>query len=260
MEIDLNTFYENYDEEGRLLTRAGNVEFVTTMHYIERYLKPGMRVLEVGAATGRYSHALARKGYRVDAVEPVAHNIGIFTRLTQPGEEVTIRQGDARDLSYFEDNTFDLTLVLGPMYHLFEEGDRRQALQEAVRVTKQGGVIFAAYCMLDASILCYGFGRKELNSLIRENRIDLQDFTQLHSRLDYFCLDRMESIDALREGLGVRQLHFVAAEGYAKHMEGVLKEMDEETYQLFLRYHLVTCERPDMTGISHHTIDIFRKE
>jgi SAM-dependent methyltransferase len=190
----------------------------------------------------------------------VQHNIDVFHSLTQPGEDVTIRQGNALDLSVFADNTFDLTLVLGPMYHLFAESERRQALREAVRVTKKGGVIFAAYCMLDASILRYGFAGQELLSLIRDERLDLNDFSQIHSRLDYFCLDRKESIDALREGLGVTQLHFAAAEGYAKHMEAALAEMDEETYQLFLRYHLTTCERPDMVGISHHTIDIFRKD
>ena len=260
MDTDLNQFYENYDEDGRLLSRAGNVEFTTTMHFIGKYLKPGMRILEVGAATGRYSHTLARMGYRVDAVELVEHNIGIFRSLTAPGEDVTIRQGDARDLSAFEDDTFDLTLVLGPMYHLFEESDRRQALREAVRVTKKGGVIFAAYCMLDASILCYGFARNQLNELIREDRIDLKDFTQVRSRLDYFCLSRKEEIDALRAGLGVTQLHFAAADGYANHMRESLAEMDEQTYELFLRYHLATCERPDMVGISHHTIDIFRKD
>ena len=260
MDTDLKQFYENYDEDTRLLTRAGNVEFTTTMHFIGKYLKPGMRILEVGAATGRYSHTLARMGYRVDAVELVEHNIDIFCSLTQPGEDATIRQGDARDLSAFDDDTFDLTLVLGPMYHLFEEADRRQALREAVRVTKKGGVIFAAYCMQDAAVLCYGFARNQLNERIREKRIDLTDFSQIHSRLDYFCLDRKESIDALREDLGVTQLHFAAAEGYAKHMESALAEMDEETYALFLRYHLATCERPDMVGISHHTIDIFRKD
>ena len=260
MEPKLNEFYENYDEEGRLLSRSGNVEFTTTMHFIEKYLRPGMRILEVGAATGRYSHTLARMGYRVEAVELVQHNIDIFNSLTQPGEDVTVRQGDARDLSCFDDNTFDLTLVLGPMYHLFEESDRRQALREAVRVTKKGGVIFAAYCMLDASILCYCFARNQLNELIREDRIDLQNFTQIRSRLDYFCLDRKESIDALREGLGVTQLHFVAADGYANHMREALAQMDEQTYEMYLRYHLTTCERPDMVGISHHTLDIFRKD
>lgn len=260
MKPDLNQFYGNYDENGRLLTRAGHVEFVTTMHFIEKYLTPGARILEVGAATGRYSHTLARMGYRVDAVELVEHNIEIFNQLTSPGEDVTIRQGNAVDLSAFADNTFDLTLILGPMYHLFAESDRRQALREAVRVTKQGGVIFAAYCMLDACILCYGFARNELNSLIRDNRIDLTDFTQIPHRLDFFHLCRKEEIDALRSGLGVTQLHFAAAEGYAKHMEAALAAMDEETYSLFLRYHLTTCERSDMVGISHHTIDIFRKD
>ena len=260
MEPNLNQFYGNYDENGRLLTRAGHVEFATTMHFIEKYLTPGARILEVGAATGRYSHTLARMGYRVDAVELVEHNIEIFNQLTQPGEHVTIRQGNAVDLSAFEDNTFDLTLILGPMYHLFEEADRRQALREAVRVTKKGGVIFAAYCMIDASVLCYGFARGELQSLIRDNRIDLTDFTQIPHELDFFHLCRREEIDALRSGLGVTQLHFVAAEGYAKHMEKALADMDEETYKYFLRYHLHTCERQDMVGSSHHTIDIFRKD
>ena len=256
----LTQFYTAYDEEGRLLTRHGAVEFATTVRYVEQYLTPGMRILEIGAGTGRYSHHFARAGYAVDAVELVQHNIDIFNSLTQPGETVTIRPGNAMDLSCFDDDTFDLTLILGPMYHLFGGADRRQALREAVRVTKKGGVIFAAYCMLDASILCYGFAQNELNNLIRDNRIDLTDFTQIPHRLDFFHLCRKEEIDALRSGLGVTQLHFAAAEGYAKHMEAALAEMDEETYQLFLRYHLTTCERPDMVGISHHTIDIFRKD
>ena len=256
----LTSFYSNYDEEGRLGKRAGNVELSTTMHFIGQYLRPGMRILEVGAATGRYSHALARQGYRVDAVELVQHNIDIFRSLTQPGEDVTVIRGNATELSMYEADTFDLTLVLGPMYHLFTAEDQRKALSEAVRVTKQGGVIFAAYCMLDASILRECFARGLLGELIREGRIDLQDFTQIPHRLDYFHLMRNEEIEALRAALPVTPLHFVAADGYAKHMEPELETMDEETYRLFLKYHLSVCEWPDMVGISHHTVDIFRKD
>ena len=171
-----------------------------------------------------------------------------------------IFQGNAKNLEMLEDNTYDITLLLGPMYHLFTVEEQKQALSEAIRVTKKGGVIFAAYCMIDASVLCYGFARGELQSLIRDNRIDLTDFTQIPHELDFFHLCRREEIDALRSGLGVTQLHFAAAEGYAKHMEAALSEMDGQTYELFLRYHLATCERPDMVGISHHTIDIFRKD
>ena len=132
----LTQFYENYDEEGRLMSRHGQVEFLTTMRYIEKYLQPGMRILEIGAATGRYSHALARMGYRVDAVELVQHNIDIFNSLTQPGENVTIRQGDARELSFLGDGQYDIVLLLGPMYHLFTVEDQKRALSEALRVTK----------------------------------------------------------------------------------------------------------------------------
>ena len=57
----LEEYYNNHDEEGRLLSRHGQVEYLTTMRYVEKYLRPGMRILEIGAG-GRYSHALARKG------------------------------------------------------------------------------------------------------------------------------------------------------------------------------------------------------
>ena len=92
-------FYNQYDEDSRLALKHGSVEFLTTMRYIEKYLRPGCRVLEVGAGTGRYSHALARCGYTVDAVELVAHNIEIFRQNMQADENVTITQGNALDLS-----------------------------------------------------------------------------------------------------------------------------------------------------------------
>ena len=162
----LVNYYSNYDEEGRLLSKHGMVEYITTMKYIEKYLKPGMRIMEIGAGTGRYSHALAGKGYRVDAVELVEHNIGIFKSKIREGEPVTITPGNAMDLSAFASNTYDITLLLGPMYHLFTTEDKLQALSEAIRVTKKGGIVFAAYCMGDASVLSYGFIRGQIHNII----------------------------------------------------------------------------------------------
>ena len=89
----LSNYYQNYDEEGRLLSKHGMVEYITTMKYIEKYLQPGMRIMEIGAATGRYSHALARKGYQVDAVELVEHNIEIFKENTLPDELSSLHNG-----------------------------------------------------------------------------------------------------------------------------------------------------------------------
>lgn len=88
------------------------------MRYIGKYLKSGSRVLEIGAGTGRYSHALARQGYHVDAVELIEHNIEIFQKNTQSNEEITITRGNAMNLSTFQDNQYDMTLLLGP-YTIF---------------------------------------------------------------------------------------------------------------------------------------------
>ena len=110
----LNQFYNGYDEDGRLLTRYGRVEFETTMRYIRRYLPENARIIEIGAGTGRYSHTLAREGHTVDAVELGQHNIDQFIAGTAEGERVTIRQGSACDLSAFPDDTYDVTLLLGP--------------------------------------------------------------------------------------------------------------------------------------------------
>ena len=120
----LTSYYENYDEDGRLTSKHGRVEYVTTLKYGEKYLKPDSRILEIGAGTGRYSHFLARQGYRVDAVELVEHNIDIFKRNTTDGEQITVTQGDARNLLGINCETYDIVLLLGPMYHLFDEADK----------------------------------------------------------------------------------------------------------------------------------------
>ncbi len=171
-------FYNNYDEDNRLVLKHESVEFLTTMHYIEKYIRPGDCVIEIGAGTGRYSHTLAHQGYNIDAVELVEHNIEIFHQNTQSNENITISQGNAMDLSEFSDNQYDITLLLGPMYHLYTIEDKRQALKEAIRVTKPGGVIFVAYVISDICILDEGFNRNNINieKYIEEGLIDAQTF------------------------------------------------------------------------------------
>lgn len=256
----LTDFYSNYDEEGRLLSKHGQVEYLTTMRYIEKYLRPGMRILEVGAGTGRYSHALARLGYKVDAVELVQHNIDIFKQKTKPHESVTVRQGDARDLSAFDDNTFDMTLVLGPMYHLFTVDDQMQALREAVRVTKPGAMIFAAYCGNEATMVQYCFGRGMIMDPHLRSLIDPVTFKASSDPAELFQLYRKDEIDALIGSLPVTRLHYVGTDMATNYMRDKIDAMDDELYSLYLQYHFSICERADCVGTSHHILDVLRKE
>ena len=254
-------FYNNYDEDNRLTLNHGQVEFRTTMRYIEKYIKEGDRVLEIGAATGRYSHTLARQGYKVDAVELVEHNIDIFRKNTLPTEDITITQGNALDLSIIPDNQYDITLLLGPMYHLYTEADKRQALSEAIRVTKRGGVIFVAYVISDICVLEEGFYRKKFSiaEYIRNGLIDPKTFATISEPKDLFELVRKENIDKLMATLPTTRLHYVASNGLSQLLRETIDNMDHETFDLYLKYHFAVCEREDMVGSTSHALDIFRK-
>lgn len=254
-------FYNNYDEDSRLALKHGSVEFLTTMHYIEKYIKPGNHVLEVGAGTGRYSHTLARQGYDIDAVELVEHNIDIFHKNTQLGENITITQGNAMDLSAFSDNEYDITLLLSPLYHLYSIEDKQQALREAIRVTKQGGVIFAAYVISDGCLLDEGFKRGNINvtEYIEQGLIDSLTFAAKSKPKDLFELVRKENIDDLMSVFPVTRLHYVATDGCTLFMRESVDAMDNDAFELYLKYHFATCEREDLLGITSHAIDIFRK-
>lgn len=253
--------YNNYDEDSRLVPKHGSVEFLTTMKYIEKYIKTGNHVLEIGAGTGRYSHALAQEGYKVDAVELVEHNIEIFKQKTESDENITITQGNALELSAYPDNEYNITLLLGPLYHLYTKEDKQQALSEAIRVTKPGGIVFAAYVISDGCLLDEGFNRGNINVLqyIEQGLIDSQTFAAKSEPKDLFELVRKEQIDDLMSIFPVTRLHYVAADGCALFMRESVDSMDNDTFNLFLQYHFATCEREDLLGVTSHAIDIFRK-
>ena len=97
-------FYDQADEDSRLQrSRHGQLEYAVTMHYIHRFINPGAKVLETGAGTGRYSIALAKEGMNVTAVELVNSNLAILQKNSEGIRNIRSYQGDATDLSRFED-------------------------------------------------------------------------------------------------------------------------------------------------------------
>jgi|SRR5690554_717389 ubiquinone/menaquinone biosynthesis C-methylase UbiE len=255
----LENYYNNYDEEGRLLSNHGKVEFLTTMRYIEKYLFTGARILEIGAGTGRYSLTLAKQGYTVDAVELVQHNIDIFKSSITPDINVTVQKGNAIDLSFIEDKVYDITLLLGPMYHLFTENDKIKALSEALRVTKKGGILLTAYCISDGSIICYGFRQGNIDTLVNKGLLDIETFKAFSTPAEIFELYRKEDIDELMNRFEVSRLHYVATDLATNYMRDTIDSMDDETFNTYLKYHFSICERSDMVGATHHSLDIVRK-
>lgn len=256
----LEKYYNEYDEENRLVRdRVGQVEYLTTRKYIDEYLTDNdIKILEVGAGTGRYSVTLAKEGYDVTAVELVEHNLEILKAKLDGTECITAIQGNALDLSVFDDNTFDITLVLGPMYHLYTQEDKLTALKEAVRVTRCGGHIFVAYCMNEATIIQYVFGCNQLRSLMELNMIT-EDWKCVSEPKDLFEMVRIEEIGRLNSTVPVERVKLVATDGASRYIRDYLEEFDDETFNKWLSYHFATCERQDLIGATNHSLDILRK-
>ncbi|MBQ6231579.1 MAG: methyltransferase domain-containing protein [Eubacterium sp.] len=258
-QTELEKYYNKFNEDKRLLSRHGQVEFRTTMHYIheclDKLVRRDIKILDIGAGTGAYSIPLAEEGYSVTAVELVKYNLGI---LKKKSSLVEAYQGNATKLSRFADDTFDLTLLFGPMYHLYTEEDQLKALSEAARVTKKDGIIMVAYVMNEYAVITYAFKENHIKECIEKNSLS-PDYQTLTDEKDLYHYMRTENIERLNELAGLKRLKLIAADGASDYMRPILNKMDDETFEEFIKYHMATCERQDLIGASSHTVDILTK-
>lgn len=257
----IENYYANYDEDGRLSSNHGQVEFLTTMKYIHGFIGDAeqKKILEVGAGTGRYSIALAREGHQVDALEYTTHNFGILNSKIGGIPNIKTHQGTALDLSRFEDESFDITLVLGPMYHMYTKEDKQKVLEEAIRVTKKQGHILVAYCMNESTMIQFTFKAGKIWDCIN-NHMLTEDFRCISEEKDLFEMVRLEEIDELNAHFpAVKRVKIVAADGATNYMRECVDAMDQATFDLWMKYHFTICERMDLIGATTHSLDILEK-
>lgn len=257
----IDAFYKDgYVEDNRLTSdKMHYVEFITTTKYIDKYLKADDRILEVGAGTGAYSLYYANKGYHVDSLELVESNIDVMKKKITKDMNINVIQGNAIDLSAYQDNTFDITLVLGPLYHLFKEEDDEKAIKEAIRVTKPHGKIFIAFILFDLSMLIWGFQNKNIYDNYGDNKQVSLDFKPNNSEELVFNVRYYDDVKKLMNKFDVKKLHYVATDGVGRVMKEEINEMTDEEYNLFVNYHLSICEREDLMGYSGHILSIVEK-
>ena len=249
---NIEKHYNKHPEDLRLLRRHGIVEFETTMYQLHKILQPGHVILDIGAGTGRYTSALMAEGYRVKAVELVRRNIEVFLKR-EPSADVV--QGDARELSFIPTAFADVTLLLGPLYHLMGDEAKVKALAEAKRVTKPGGYIFVAYLMNEYSILSYCFDEERIGGLMANGAVD-KDF---HIRVqdgELYDYVRLEDIDRLNEKTGLKRVKIFSPDGAADYMRTRLNHMSDDTFARFIEYQKCISERQDLIGAGSHTVDV----
>ena len=253
----LNDHYTNYDEDSRLIGSNHNkVEYITTLKYINPFLKPDSKILEVGAATGRYSLHFAELGYNVHAIDYVEHNIKILKSRIKKGMKIKAEQGDALDLSRFKDNTFDITLILGPLYHLYTLEDQKKAIEEAIRVTKEGGIIAIAYLTSDSIMIGWALD----GHLIDGQDVDFdKNYKIINSEEGVFAAFYIEEFKNIMKEFNVQHLNNITTDGMSEHLAEKIDALTEEEFKVWVDYHLSTCEREDLQGYSNHMLYICKK-
>lgn len=246
--------YSVFSEKDRLTgTKAARVEFLTTVKYIEKYLSPGSKILDIGAGAGEYSLYFARRGYDVSALELADANIAVFQSRMMPEDRVSLVQGNALDLSRYENAQFDVVLLFGPLYHLHSIEDRKRCIEEAKRVCKPGGTLFFAFIANDIVILTMFQCEPDyfVNGLYNKETFKVDDVP--------FVFHTVDAARDLLTGCGVEILHEVAADGVSEMLQEKINAMDDESYAQYLRFHGYLCEKPECLGMSNHLLFVGKK-
>ena len=133
---------------------AGRPEFLLTCRMLDRYIKPGDKVLDIGGGPGRYSFYLAEKGCNVTLLDLSAENTKFAAgQAAEQGLDVKTVAGDAREADTLVSGPFDHVLLMGPLYHILEEAGRIQAIDAALRLLKPGGLLFAAFVPIGGGLV-----------------------------------------------------------------------------------------------------------
>ena len=256
-EENLIIYYNKFNEDKRLTHRHGIVEYTTTMKYIKEYLKKmnNPKIIDVGAGTGKYSVALANEGYDITAVELVKHNL---MTLKAKNSLVKAYLGNATNLTMFKDNSFDMVLLFGPLYHLIDKEDKLKALKEAKRLVKDDGVILVSYYMNEYAIITHGFKDNNILSAIKNKELD-ENYHVTPKKTDLYSMVRLEDIDELNKLSGLKRIKILAQDGPSDYIRPIINKMDDQTFNEYIKYHLSICERYELLGASSHVLDILKK-
>lgn len=249
-------FYNSIDEGLRLKRKNVNqIEFLTTIEYLNKSIKPNSKILDACAGGGIYSFYLADKGHQLYAGDLVEKNVEDIKRNQNNHSELKeIFVGSILDLNQFDDESFDVVLNLGSYYHLTDALQRNKSLEESIRVLKKEGIYAVAYVNRYSNII-------KFREMFTNDFEMLDDYieTGFHSKNKVFYCTTPESIEKEVVKNGLEILYNVATDGMKFVIGDVVNELTEEKFKRWMEFHLRTCEDKSILGSSEHGLIIARK-
>jgi len=262
---DIAAFYNSDPEREHGRLEQNQLEYDLTWRYLNQYLPSQGSILEVGAATGRYTLELARRGYTLTAVDLSAALIEeCRKRVADEGLERQVRLAvaDARDLGKVAERGFDAVLLMGPLYHLVEEADRKVALEEAFERLREGGILFSSFLSRFGNL---GDLLKRVPGWI-EDQAEVRSLLEKGKRPDdyprggfrgYFV--QASEIAPLHEAVGFETLVVAGVEPAISADDESYNKLQGKQRQLWLDlFYEISTER-SIVGASRHLLYIGKK-
>ncbi len=253
-------------EWDRLARPYRRLELVSTLHLITKYFPEGGRAADIGGGPGRYAIELLKRGYRVTLVDLSEGLLGIAReRLAAEGLRAdAVVQADACQLDFLSDSSFDVALLMGPMYHLVNPEDRVQALRELLRILKPRGTAIVAYINswgLMRALLTESPGYyKDLNNV----HLLAGEFSQIGPQKGfteaYFTVPPKAKEELT--GAGFEILSYAGAESFcggAYDPVTAIHGSDLEAYENILKVAAELCEAPQYRDDTEHIHFVVRK-
>jgi SAM-dependent methyltransferase len=252
--------YRHVEEDDRLRTGSGLVEFLRTQEVLRRNLpRPPAAIVDVGGATGIHASWLADDGYRVHLVDIVDKHVAAARNvLTDKG--IVVHMADGRALP-FRTATFAAALLLGPLYHLTSGDDRAAALLQARRVVRPGGIVAIAAVNRHASLfdgLCNGRLTDPQFAAIVAEDISTGQHRNPTERDGWWTTAYFHRPQELREeveGAGLHIREFVGLEGLAAYLPEIGSQLDSEEGRKAVLWAAGQIEaEPTLLGLSAHLL------
>ncbi len=262
--------YDRGLEGERLVSIRGQLELVRTQELVERYLPPPPAVIfDVGGGAGIYSFWLAAKGYEVHLIDAVPLHIKQAGEVAhhQPNAPLaSMAVGDARQLERME-NSVDVVLLLGPLYHLIEREDRITALREARRILRPGGVVLAVgisrFISTITGLSAGWIGDPDFVPIMERDLEDGQHRNSTNHPL-YFTTAFFHHPEELKTELieaGFHHEALLAIEGLGRLLANFEKHWQNPVHKAWLLKTLRLLENePSLLGLSSHILAVGRKE
>jgi S-adenosylmethionine-dependent methyltransferase len=263
---DIRQFYQDSVEKENGRLEVHQLERDMTRRYLDKYLPRTGKILELGAATGAYTIPLAKQGYHVTAVDFTPGLLDVCRKKAKDErleDRVTCIVADARDLSAVTAKDYDAALIMGPLYHLILEEDRKTVLHQVSRHLKAGGAVFSAF------ISRYGIWndvmkklphyielKRDVHSVICEGK-DADLAFHMGNFRGYFAAP--EEIVPLHEQTGFKTLALAGIEvsGARDESYNILKGKQRELW-LDLLFSIST--QPSIIGAANHILYVGVKE